>query len=43
LWPRLGPSLARRQIRDVPQRVFIRIGALNRAGEQLAAEIRSRI
>ena len=38
--PGLWSSLARRQIRDMAHRVFVRIGALDRASKQLAAEIR---
>jgi hypothetical protein len=43
LRPPLGSSLSGRQICDVAQRVFIGIGAFERAGKQLAAEIRPRI
>ena len=38
--PGLRASLPRRQIRDMAHRVFVRIGAFDRASKQLAAEIR---
>ena len=40
--PRLRAGLPGRQIRDMAQRILVRIGAFDRAGEQLAAEIRHR-
>ena len=41
--PCLRSCLPRWQVRDVAQRLLVRIGALDRAGEQLAAEIRHRL
>ena len=41
--PRLRPCLPRRQVGDMAQRILLRIGAIDRAGEQLAAEIRHRL
>ena len=43
LRPPLGSSLSGRQICDMAQWVFSRVGAFERAGKQLAAEIRPRI
>jgi hypothetical protein len=43
LRPWLQSSLSWREIRDVAQRVFVWVGAFERAGKQLAAEIRPRI
>jgi hypothetical protein len=43
LRPPLESPFSGRQIGDVEQRVFIGIGAFERAGKQLAAEIRPRI
>jgi hypothetical protein len=42
-WPRLRPALTRGQVCDVPQGLFVGIGAFDRAGQQRAAEIRPRI
>jgi hypothetical protein len=41
--PGLGPALTCRKVRDVAQRMFVWIRAIDRAGEQRAAEIRPRI
>ncbi|HEY5842470.1 MAG TPA: hypothetical protein VIU87_13570, partial [Mycobacterium sp.] len=41
-WPSLCRGPSRRQIGDVAQRMFVGGGALDRASEQLAAEIRHR-
>jgi hypothetical protein len=38
--PRLGSSLLRRQVRDMTQWMFVRIGTFDRAGKQFTAEIR---
>ena len=43
LRPRLGPALTWWQVCDVAQRLLVWIGAVDRAGEQRAAEIRPRI
>ncbi|GFH05483.1 hypothetical protein MHIP_59660 [Mycolicibacterium hippocampi] len=41
--PRSGPCPARRQVGDVAQRVLVGRRAVDRASQQLAAEIRPRI
>jgi hypothetical protein len=42
LRPRPGSALTRRQVRDMAQRLFVWIRAVDHAGEELAAEIRPR-